>query len=131
MIKTFKGFLYFFLLLILLQNFVSAVTQENLNDGKKLYTEKCVLCHGENGEGWDWSKKIVKPPVPVPNLKNILPNRTDDYLETIIMQGGSAVGLTDFMPALGFNLTEKDLINLISYLRSLEPKTCLYREMSC
>ena len=110
MIKAFKGFLSLFFLLILLQNFVSAVSHESLNDGKKLYIEKCVLCHGENGEGWDWSKKMVKPPVPVPNLINILPNRTDDYLETIIMRGGSAVGLTDFMPALGFNLTDKENI---------------------
>ena len=123
MIKTFKGFLYFFLVLILLQKFVSAVTQEKLNDGKKLYIEKCVLCHGENGEGWDWSKKMVKPPVPIPNLRNILANRTDEYLETIILRGGTAVGLTDFMPALGFNLTEKDLSNLILYLRSLDSKT--------
>jgi len=52
-------------------------------------------------------KKAVKPPVPVPNLLKVLPQRTDEYLATVIKFGGNAVGLTDFMPALGFNLTDR------------------------
>ena len=94
------------------------MVQADIKQGEKIYTERCVLCHGQAGEGWDW-KKIAKPPVPVPNLQEVIPERTDEYLYTVIKEGGSAVGLSAFMPALGFNLSDQEIRNLISYLRSL------------
>lgn len=27
----------------------------NVTNGKELYQERCVLCHGSAGQGWDWS----------------------------------------------------------------------------
>ena len=132
MIKTFRGFLPFFLIIIFLSKSLSANPEEKLINGEKIYIEKCVLCHGKNGSGWDWGKKVVKPPVPVADLKTLLPDRSDDYLKLVIKNGGSAVGLTDFMPALGFNLSDEDLDNLIFYLRSLndnpELKGSLFRK---
>ena len=83
----------------------------------------CVLCHGPAGEGWDWKKKAAKPPVPVPNLKEVIPERTDEYLQAVIKEGGRAVGLSEFMPALGFNLSDQEIQYLISYLRALNHKT--------
>ena len=63
--------------------------------------------------------KLDKPPVPVPNLLDILPVRSDQYLEKVIKYGGSSVGLTDFMPALGFNINCEELKSLIIVLREL------------
>ena len=83
----------------------------------------CVLCHGLVGEGWDWEKKAAKPPVPVPNLKEVIPERSDEYLQAVIKEGGRAVGLSEFMPALGFNLSDLEIQHLISFLRSLNQKT--------
>ena len=83
----------------------------------------CVLCHGPAGEGWDWKKKAAKPPVPVPNLKEVIPERTDEYLQAVIKEGGRAVGLSEFMPALGFNLSDQEIQYLISFLRTLKQKT--------
>ena len=83
----------------------------------------CVLCHGPAGEGWDWGKKAAQPPVPVPNLKEVIPERTDEYLQAVIKLGGRAVGLSEFMPALGFNLSDQEIQYLISYLRTLKQKT--------
>jgi len=91
------------LFLVFLPFALLAENHINLKIGEEVYIERCVLCHGKNGEGWDWKKKAVKPPVPVPNLLKVLPKRTDEYLATVIKFGGNAVGLTDFMPALGFN----------------------------
>ena len=122
MIKALKRYLPFLLVLVFLPASMAAESQGNIKIGKKIYTEQCVLCHGPAGEGWDWKKKAAKPPVPVPNLLEVLPERSDEYLVTVIKFGGRAVGLTDFMPALGFNLTDQDLHNLIAYLRALKLK---------
>ena len=66
-------------------------------------------------------KKAAKPPVPVPNLKEVIPERTDEYLHSD-QRRRQAVGLSAFMPALGFNLSDQEIQHLISYLRSLNQK---------
>ena len=90
--------------------------------GREIYEERCVLCHGSQGEGWDWDRKVDRPPVPVPNLLEILPQRTDGYLFAVIRDGGEAVGRTRFMPAFGFNMTDQELKDIVAYLRFLQRK---------
>ena len=77
------GLLVFGLLLIL-PGILFSGFKESFKDGSKVYEEKCMLCHGLNGKGWDWKQKLDKPPVPVPNLLDILPLRSDQYLEKVI-----------------------------------------------
>jgi len=62
------------LVLVFLPFALLAENHINLKIGEEVYIERCVLCHGKNGEGWDWGKKAVKPPVPVPNLLKVLPH---------------------------------------------------------
>jgi cytochrome c len=52
-----------FLLVFLLVFSLFAQTRGNAKKGEDLYMEKCVLCHGSQGEGWDWAKKVEKPPI--------------------------------------------------------------------
>ncbi len=94
----------------------------NPGQGQELYQERCVLCHGSHGQGWDWATKVDRPPVPVPNLLEVLPQRSDDYLFKLIRDGGEAVGRTRFMPAFGFNMSEQELKDIVAYLRSLQHK---------
>ena len=84
-----KRLLTFLLLFLFFSSTVAA--QADTKQGKKIYTERCVLCHGVAGEGWDWRKKATKPPVPVPNLQEVIPERTDEYLQAVIKEGGQAV----------------------------------------
>lgn len=90
--------------------------------GRELYMEKCVLCHGAQGEGWDWKKKVEKPPIPVPDLAREAPNRSDQFLFDVVKDGGEAVGQTRFMPPFGFQLSDQEVWDLIAYLRSLGKK---------
>ncbi len=92
----------------------------NADTGQQIYQERCVLCHGAAGQGWDWNKKAMQPPMPVPNLVEVMPQRSDDYLRAVVRDGGEAVGLTLFMPAFGFNMSEQDLQDVVAYLRSLQ-----------
>lgn len=91
----------------------------NPRQGEVLYREKCVLCHGNRGEGWDWTAKVPKPPVPVPDLAQVVRERSDDYLFSIVRDGGEAVGRTRFMPGFGFQMSDEEVWDLIAYLRLL------------
>lgn len=107
------------LALALASAFAGAEPVGSAANGKDIYQERCVLCHGAGGRGWDWGQKVVRPPVPVPNLAEVVPQRSDDDLMTVIRDGGEAVGLTRFMPAFGFHMSEQELRDVVAYLRSL------------
>lgn len=99
----------------------AAERSARLSVGKEIYQERCILCHGARGEGWDWEKKVVRPPVAVPDLAGAVAKRSDEFLLAVIRDGGEAVGLTRFMPAFGFNMSEQELKDVVAYLRSLQP----------
>lgn len=101
----------------------SAKPPGDVTRGEELYQERCILCHGAAGQGWDWEQKVARPPVPVPHLPQVVPLRSDAELMLVIRDGGEAVGLTRFMPAFGFNMTEQDLRDVVSYLRALPLST--------
>jgi len=92
-------------------------------NGRELYAEKCVLCHGHQGRGWDWTAKVEKPPIPVPDLTRLIPERDDRSLFAVVRDGGEAVGKTRFMPPFGFQLSDDDVWDIVAYLRSLARKT--------
>jgi mono/diheme cytochrome c family protein len=106
-------------LLTLLVSMVSAQSKGDAEKGRELYQEKCVLCHGSHGEGWDWSKKVDKPPVPVPDLAKVTSKRSDKFLFDVVKEGGEAVGQTRFMPPFGFQLSDQEVWNLVAYMRTL------------
>jgi len=87
--------------------------------GRELYAEKCVLCHGDQGQGWDWAKKVARPPVPVPNLAEVAPERSDRFLFDIIKHGGEEVGRTRFMPGFGFQMSDDEIWDVVAFIRSL------------
>jgi len=105
-------------LLVLMAAPLFAQQKGDSKKGQDLYLEKCVLCHGSQGEGWDWSKK-AQPPIPVPDLAKTAPTQSDQYLFDVIKDGGEAVGGTKFMPPFGFQLSDQDVRDIVAYIRSL------------
>ena len=87
--------------------------------GEDFYTEKCVLCHGAQGQGWDWSKRAEKPPIPIPDLTKVVSQRSDQYLFAIVHGGGEAVGKTRLMPPFGFQLSDREVWDIVAYMRTL------------
>jgi len=111
--------LLFFSLILFMAAPLFGQSKGNSKNGQELYLEKCVLCHGSQGEGWDWAKKVEKPPIPVPDLSKVSPERSDQYLFSVIKEGGEAVGQTRFMPPFGFQLSDQEVWDLVAYMRSL------------
>ncbi len=108
--------------LFLLAGAALAQPRGDARKGRELYSEKCVLCHGGRGEGWDWAKKVEKPPVPVPDLAQVAPERSDQFLFDVVRDGGEAVGKTRFMPPFGFQLSDQEVWDVVAYMRSLKGK---------
>jgi cytochrome c oxidase cbb3-type subunit 3 len=101
---------------------IGAQPPGNPRRGEMLYREKCTLCHGAQGQGWDMAKKVERPPVPVPDLAQVVPDRSDRYLFDVVRDGGEAVGRTRFMPPFGFQLSDQEVWDVVAYLRTLRPR---------
>jgi len=101
---------------------LSASSKKSWNRGKLLYVERCILCHGEEGRGWDMRAKIARPPVAVPDLteSSFMRGFTDKDLFRVIKEGGTRQGKSRFMPPAGRWLSDDEIRDVITYLRSLE-----------
>ncbi|MEE8243187.1 MAG: cytochrome c [candidate division NC10 bacterium] len=98
-----------------------AAQKGNLQQGKELYVEYCLQCHGGRGEGWGWSNKIPPPPVPIRDLSDpkLMKELSDQYLFDIIKGGGEVVGKTRLMPPAGRVISDEEIWDVVAYLRSL------------
>ncbi len=87
--------------------------------GKALYARQCAVCHGESGRGDGPSAAGfgTKPANLVDGrLMNTLP---DEFLVSIILNGGPAEGLSPGMPPFAGHLSEAQTHQVIAYLRSI------------
>ncbi|MDQ6699072.1 MAG: PQQ-dependent dehydrogenase, methanol/ethanol family [Acidobacteriota bacterium] len=81
------------------------LTAQTNSPGKRAFESQCAVCHGGDGNGGEFAPGIVTRIV----------NRTDADIGSVIVDGLPNRG----MPA--FKLNEKDLGDLVGYLRTLRP----------
>jgi len=92
---------------------------QNAAEGRKLYQGNCASCHGENGKG-DGVAAQSLPAKPADHTNGAVMNAlTDKWLVDIISKGGGAVGKSSFMPAWGSALDEKQVRDIVGYIRSI------------
>lgn len=86
--------------------------------GRAVYDRYCASCHGEGGKA-DGPAAATLPLRPPPftdgRLMNGLP---DDFLFTLISKGAGAVGLAPQMPAFQPPLTDRQIRDVIGYVRT-------------
>jgi mono/diheme cytochrome c family protein len=92
---------------------------QNQAEGKKLYTNYCTTCHGEQGRGDGPAAKSL-PARPADHTNGAVMNQlTDKFLIDAISKGGSAVGKSSFMPSWGGALDEKQIRDIVAYIRAI------------
>ena len=84
----------------------------DLAKGKKVYTDKCLKCHGERGRGdgpraYDLSKKPADY-----TDKEKMSKFTDADLRKVVKDGKKP------MPAFGKKLSDEDIDGVITYIRT-------------
>jgi mono/diheme cytochrome c family protein len=93
--------------------------QADSERGKRIYRENCAPCHGESGKG-DGAGARSLPVRPADHTDGAsMSSRTDAFLRDVIAKGGSAMGLSSFMPAWQGILKENEIQDLIDYIRNL------------
>lgn len=92
--------------------------------GLYVYKAYCVACHGVSGRGdgpmaarlyRDFGVQAVDLTLPEFHRK-----RSDEQLVEVVRGGGKAVHRTQFMPAWGSTLTDRQVGDLVAYIRELE-----------
>ena len=84
----------------------------DLAKGKKVYTDKCLKCHGEKGRGdgpraYDLSKKPADY-----TDKEKMSKFTDADLKKVVQEGKKP------MPAFGKKLGDEEIDGVIAYIRT-------------
>lgn len=83
--------------------------------GGIVYGSHCVTCHGANADGEGRTAHLYKPRPA--NLR--ASDKNDAYLALIIRKGGAALGRSEIMPAWESELSDAQIRDLVSYLRSI------------
>ena len=88
----------------------NSAANDELASFKKIYTEKCVLCHKETGEGGE--ANIEGDKFKVPNFKGDKAIKADDKDFTDTISKGD-----EKMPAFGKKLKPEEIEGLVKYIR--------------
>lgn len=92
---------------------------QNHAEGRKLYASYCATCHGDKGKGDGMAAKSL-PAKPADHTNGVVMNQLNDkFLVDVITKGGSAVGKSSFMPSWGGALDEKQVRDLVAFIRTL------------
>jgi len=88
--------------------------------GKALYLHYCAVCHGPTGGGDGLNAYNLDPKPRNFTDVSIMSKRSDEDLYRVITQGGAATGKSSLMPPWGRVLKEKEVREIISYLRAFK-----------
>ncbi len=91
----------------------------NAREGRALYRHYCLNCHGDVGKGDGFNAFNLDPRPRSLADSTFQVQHSDSDLVTAIRSGGSAVGLSTGMPPWGRTLNERQIQNVVVYLRTL------------
>jgi cytochrome c oxidase cbb3-type subunit III len=87
--------------------------------GKKLYGQFCVSCHGQSGKGDGAAAAALNPKPRDHTDKELMGKMSDDDMLKVIKNGGASVGKSPLMPPWGAALKDDQIKDVIAYIRTL------------
>ena len=91
----------------------------NAREGRALYRHYCLNCHGDEGKGDGFNAYNLDPRPQSLADSTFQATHSDADLITAIHSGGAAVGLSNGMPPWGRTLNDRQIQNLVIYVRTL------------
>ena len=91
----------------------------NAREGGALYRRYCLNCHGDEGKGDGFNAYNLDPRPQSLADSTFQARHADNDLATAIRSGGAAVGLSNGMPPWGRVFNERQIQNLVTYVRML------------
>ena len=101
--------------------------------GKQLFDKYCAACHGANGTGGKGTGVTFSRPrnlpiiAPALNNKGFLASASDQLIKAALMNGREGTPMVSFLKQ---GLSEKDIDNIVSYVRSFENQQPATKEKS-
>lgn len=80
--------------------------------GKKVYTDKCVGCHGEKGKGDGIGAGMLSKKPADYTDKKAMSKLTDEDMKKTVKQGKAP------MPSWGTILTDREIDDVVAYIRT-------------
>ncbi len=87
--------------------------------GKRVFYRACVWCHADSTPAGPSNRSNLNPTPALMNDGSVLNSLSDEYLQSIIELGGSAVGKSGLMPPWGRTLTRDDIQAVIAFMRAI------------
>lgn len=88
--------------------------------GQQPFQQLCATCHGATGKGDGPASAALNPKPRDMSDSEWQAEVDDDYLRTVIRDGGRAVGLSQMMTPFGGALNEQQLEDVVAFIRTLD-----------
>ena len=103
--------------LVLLPTLVLA--EGDVEKGKEIFTKHCAGCHGIMGKGDGPAAAVLNPKPTNLTDKARMATLKNQYLFDLLKRGGVAVNKSPLMMPFGPKLVDKNIWDVIAYLRNL------------
>lgn len=87
--------------------------------GRGLYEYYCALCHGKGGNADGFNATNLKTPPTRHTDPILMGTLSDAQIHRIIKEGGGALGRSPQMPPWGGVLRDREIDNLVAFIRTL------------
>jgi cytochrome c2 len=90
--------------------------------GKLIYERYCQVCHGVDGDGkgfnsFNLESSFGTKPIDFTDSTNFV-KLSNEEIRKAISTGGKSIGKSQYMPPWGFVLTNKDVQNVVKYIKT-------------